>query len=193
MKYSNHILNTMTSSNGNIFRVTGPLCGEFTGDRWIPRTKASDAELWCFLWSEAGNLRRHQAHYDVIVMKVSVLKIMQCLNLVILIFIYIPAPHNDVIKWKHFPRYWLFVRGIHRSSVSGIHWSPVDSPRKGQWRGALMLSLICAWTNGWANNRDAGDLRWWFDTPLSAQPSQRAKPVGLTSMIFDVDMRVIAL
>ena len=41
----------MTSSNGNIFRVTGPLCGEFTGHRWIPRTKASDAELWYFLWS----------------------------------------------------------------------------------------------------------------------------------------------
>ena len=40
----------MTSSNGNIFRVTGHLCGEFTGLRWIPRTKASDAELWCFLW-----------------------------------------------------------------------------------------------------------------------------------------------
>ena len=69
----------MTSSNGNIFRVTGPLCGEFTGHRWIPRTKASDAELWCFLWSapringwvnnrEAGDLRRQRAHYDVIVM-----------------------------------------------------------------------------------------------------------------------------
>ena len=43
--------NMMTSSNGNIFRVTGHLCGEFTGPRWIPRTKASDAELWCFLWS----------------------------------------------------------------------------------------------------------------------------------------------
>ena len=41
----------MTSSNGNIFRVTGLLCGEFTGHRWIPRTKASDVELWCFLWS----------------------------------------------------------------------------------------------------------------------------------------------
>ena len=41
----------MTSSNGNIFRVTGHLCGEFTGPRWIPRTKASDAELLCFLWS----------------------------------------------------------------------------------------------------------------------------------------------
>ena len=41
----------MTSSNGNIFRITGPLCGKFTGHRWIPLTKASDAELWCFLWS----------------------------------------------------------------------------------------------------------------------------------------------
>ena len=41
----------MTSSNGTIFRVTGHLCGEFTGPRWIPSTKASDAELWCFLWS----------------------------------------------------------------------------------------------------------------------------------------------
>ena len=41
----------MTSSNGNNFRVTGHLCGEFTGPRWIPHTKASDAELWCLLWS----------------------------------------------------------------------------------------------------------------------------------------------
>ena len=41
----------MTSSNGDIFRVTGPLCGEFTGSRWIPHTEASDALLWCFLWS----------------------------------------------------------------------------------------------------------------------------------------------
>ena len=41
----------MTLSNGNIFRVTGYLCGEFTGYRWIPRTKGRDAELWCFLWS----------------------------------------------------------------------------------------------------------------------------------------------
>ena len=41
----------MTSSNGNIFRITGHLCGEFTGHRWIPRTKASDAELSCFIWS----------------------------------------------------------------------------------------------------------------------------------------------
>ena len=61
------------------------------------------------------------------------------------------AIHDDAIKWKHFPRYWPFVRGIHRS--------PVDSPHKGQWRGALMFSLIFVWINGWVNNREAGDLR----------------------------------
>ena len=59
--------------------------------------------------------------------------------------------HDDVIKWKHFPRYWPFVRGIHRS--------PVNSPHKGQWRGALMISLICVWIKGWENSREAGDLR----------------------------------
>ena len=59
--------------------------------------------------------------------------------------------HDDVIKWKHFPRNWPFVRGIHRS--------PVNSPHKGQWRGALMFSLICVWINDWVNNREAGDLR----------------------------------
>ena len=59
--------------------------------------------------------------------------------------------HDDVIKWKQFPRYWPFVRGIHRS--------PVNSPHKGQCRGALMFSLICARRNGWVNNREAGDLR----------------------------------
>ena len=38
----------MASWNGNIFRVPGHLCAEFTGHRWIPLRKASDAELWCF-------------------------------------------------------------------------------------------------------------------------------------------------
>ena len=70
--------NIMTWLNGNIFRVTGPLWGESTGHRWIPLTKASDAELWCFLWSgpeqtveqtnDMCNLRRHRVHYDVSVM-----------------------------------------------------------------------------------------------------------------------------
>ena len=54
-----------------------------------------------------------------------------------------------------FPCYWTFVKRIHQ-------W-PVDSPHKGQWRGALMFSLICGWTNGWANNRATGD---WDDVVL---------------------------
>ena len=49
--------------------------------------------------------------------------------------------HDDVIKWKHFPRHWPFVRGIPRQ--------PVNSPHKGQWHGALMFSLICTRINGW--------------------------------------------
>ena len=59
--------------------------------------------------------------------------------------------HDDVIKWKHLPRCWPFVRGIHRS--------PVNSPHKGQWRGGLMFSLICGRINDWVNNGEAGDLR----------------------------------
>ena len=59
--------------------------------------------------------------------------------------------HDDVIKWKHFPRYWPFVRGNHQPTI--------NSPHKGQWCGALMFSLISVWTNGWVNNREPGDMR----------------------------------
>ena len=91
----------MTSSNGNFFRVTGLLCGEFTGHQWIPSTKRpvtrkrfplddvitvesqhkgqwrgalmfSSICSWINGWvnnREAGDLRRHRAHNDVIVMK----------------------------------------------------------------------------------------------------------------------------
>ena len=49
---TDHMMNIiMTSSNGNVFRVTGHLCGELTCPRWITHTKASDADLSCFLWS----------------------------------------------------------------------------------------------------------------------------------------------
>ena len=105
--------------------------------------------------------------------------------------------HDDVIKWKHFPRYRPFVRGIHRS--------PVNSPHKGQWRrgGALMFSLICAWINGWVNNREAGDLRrhhahydvtvMWYDSagpPFTKKtasyrnrnPYHKPKTIGLANV-----------
>ena len=66
----------MMSSNGNVFHITGPLWGEFTGDRWIPLTKASDTELWWVFficawtngWAnnrDAGDLRCHNVYYNV--------------------------------------------------------------------------------------------------------------------------------
>ena len=61
--------------------------------------------------------------------------------------------HDDVIKWKLFPRYWPFVRGIHRS--------PANSPHKGQRRVTLMFSLICA-LNKRLSKQSWG---WWFETP----------------------------
>ena len=115
----------------------------------------------------------------------------------------ITTHHDDVIKWKHFPRSpvpgefptqrsvtrsfdvffdlrlnkrlskqswgWWFEtlsRPLwrHRNDAFGTpgaetiaHRPPVNSPHKGQWRGALMFSLICVWINGWVNNREAGD------------------------------------
>ena len=58
--------------------------------------------------------------------------------------------HDDVIKWKHFPRYWAFMWRINRS--------PVNSSRRPVTLN-FDVSLICAWTNGWVNSRGAGDLR----------------------------------
>ena len=90
--------------------------------------------------------------------------------------------HDDVIKWKHFPRYWPFVQGVHRSAV--------NSPHKGQWRRALLFSFICVWINGWVNNREAGDLRHYrahYDVTVMCKAnailfrpqSVEDRPVGL--------------
>ena len=157
------------------FRVTD-LCGEFTGNRWFPFTKAGGAELRCFLWSVPekrlskqsklrwfetqsrslwrhsndkfeccsmvasgrGNSRRPVISHHTVIWDLSA-RTRRHFN------------HDDVIKWKHFPRNWPFVRGIHRS--------PVNSPHKGQWHGALIFSLISTRINGWVNNGEAGDLR----------------------------------
>ena len=83
--------------------------------------------------------------------------------------------HDDVIKWKHFPRYWPFVRGIHQS--------PVNSTHKGWWRGTLMFSLICAWINGWVNNREETNIhelecalysfpKWFFKSNYDSNVKQ---------------------
>ena len=87
--------------------------------------------------------------------------------------------HDDVIKWKHFPRNWPFVRGIHRSTV--------NYPLKGQWRGALMFSLICVWINDWVNNREAGDLRRYrahFDVTVMLNSSLLNKSLHLHLLLY---------
>ena len=68
----------MTSSNGNIFRVTGHLCGEFTGPGEFPTQRPVTQSFDVFFdlngWvnnREAGDLRRYRAHYDVTVMWVT--------------------------------------------------------------------------------------------------------------------------
>ena len=100
----------MTSSNGNIFRVTGPLWGGGWG--W------AGCGVWWGVWGVWG-------------------------------------------VWGG--GVW-GVGGVGCGGVEGwgggeIHQSPVNSPHKEQWRGALKFYLICPWTKGWVNNHDAGDLR----------------------------------
>ena len=79
--------------------------------------------------------------------------------------------HDDVVNWKLFPRCWPFVREI--------HWSPVNSPYKGQWHGALMISSICTWINDWVNNGEAGDLgrhRTHYDVSVMGQMYRTSPP-----------------
>ena len=74
-------------------------------------------------------------------------RVLRCVKNISLEVFIIASFNEAVTKWKHFQRYWPFVR------------SPVYSPHKGQWRGALVFSLMCTWASGWVNIRDAGGLR----------------------------------
>ena len=73
------------------------------------------------------------------------------LNWACLVVIFMMTSSNGSIFHVTGPLCRPFVRGIHRSQV--------NSPKKGQWRGALIFSFICAWINARVNNREAGDLR----------------------------------
>ena len=80
-------------------------------------------------------------------------------------------PFDDVIMWWNqdavaimqenenvvFRSFCFASWGVDMAPVIPRH--PVNSPHKGQWRGALIFSLIYVWINGWVNNREAGDLR----------------------------------
>ena len=105
--------------------------------------------------------------------------------------------------WCHrmetFPCYWLFVQGIHRS--------PVNSPHKGQWRGALCFLWSAPWISGWVNNHEAGGLRRhhahydvivmpihlpkrlfavWHDGSLSSQAKEFATNVSKPCIIYRI-------
>ena len=84
--------------------------------------------------------------------------------------LYVLKEHNDNEKNTECSILFKYITNMMTSSngnifritgfyVRGIHRWPVNSPHKGQWRGALMFSLICIWINGWVINREAGDLR----------------------------------
>ena len=135
----------MTSSNGNIFRVTGHLYGP----RWVPRTNASDAELWCFficVWMngwvnnrKAGDFRRYRAHHDVIVMESVHFEIL-------LLFYWPPLQHLMMASWHGND----FCTKSTGSFVGFPHRRPV-----------MRIIDVCfaAKLNSWTNHRILGDWR----------------------------------
>ena len=99
-----------------------------------------------FICPICGNLYRKLSHMYMVLIDTDVMEVMWWT-----IRIY-HVIHDDVIKWQHFPRYWPFVLGIHRS--------PVISPHKRQWRGALMFFFYLR-----PNKRLSKQSRgWWFET-----------------------------
>ena len=126
----------MTSSSWNIFRVIGLLCEKFTDHRWLPRTKASDAELWCFLWSASERI----VQYNYVIMGAMASQISD-----------VSIVYSNVCSDQR----------KHQSSASlafvrGLHWWPVNSPHRGPvTRKMFPFDDVIMWPN----NSDAGDLR----------------------------------
>ena len=158
----------MMSSNGNIFRVTGHLCGEFTGPRWVPRTKASDNELWCFficVWindwvnnREAGDLRRYRSHYDVIVMDSKYFEGMTVyysgvkMGAMVSQITGVPIVHSTVffqaqIKNIKAPRHWPWWR-----ESTGHWWIPLI-------KASNMNNVFISWRHPLLN-RELKHLKW---------------------------------
>ena len=91
--------------------------------------------------------------------------------------------HDDVMKWKHFPRYWPLWR-----ESTGHRWI------QGQWRRALTFSLVCVWTNGWANNRYADYLRRHcahYDVTVMSPPRPEQNGSCFADHIGSIDSRTV--
>ena len=174
----------MTSSNGNIFRVTGPLCGELHQPRLWFITGGYLVKRW-FLPAAA----RARGQSNDLNREILASNHFHCSKEVIHAppvppvsrYIHIVYRHKNICEyqWSNFiynciSTFLHYARckdalidcsapgGERCESLTGvdeIHRSPVNYPHKGQWRGALMFSLICARINDWVNNREACDLR----------------------------------
>ena len=131
-------------------------------ERWIPAQRSSNAENISIWWRHHDIITMktclwplcQRGHVSIVIMLVEFVTLCEVMNcnkdfaimmmksqdsafeLSDFTLVGFLREYDDVIKWKHFPRYW--------PSVWGIHRSPVNSPHKGQWRGALGFSLICA-------------------------------------------------
>ena len=126
------------STKTSKIRVTGLCAGNSPVTDEFPAQRASSAEN-VSIWWRHHVLRHYTCHFGPVHQNI----------LQICIGVFSKASshrrhHDDVIKWKHFPGYWPFVRGIHRSPVVFLPKASDVEP--------LMFSLICAWTNGWTNN-----------------------------------------
>ena len=129
--------------------------------------RSPDINYWLLLLLILWNRPRHCIH--------SICKVSQRIACHLFIFWTTNSLQYELINWRikrintkalyHWPTALMITSSngntfrVTGPLVRGNHRSPVNSPHKGQWRGALMFSLICAWINGWVNNREAGDLR----------------------------------
>ena len=160
----------MTSSNGNIFHVTGLLCWEFSGHRWIsplqrPVTWSFDVLFdlhWTNRWAnngDAGDMRRHHTHYDVIVM-IAFGRVGGCVNctvfsdildnLTISFGIYISPSWRFHFFWWCFNLVWMVA--IHvlsemKTMLNSTKQSPPTSPFK---RQPMLLSDHWSSIHGYA-------------------------------------------
>ena len=128
----------MTSSDGHIFRVTGPLCGEFTA--WWRHQMKKFSALLAICAGNSSVPGEFPAQRPVT----------GSFN------VFFDLRLNKQLSKQSWG--WWFEM-LPRPLWGHCNGSPGNSPHKGQWRGALMFSLICAWINSWVNNHEAGDLR----------------------------------
>ena len=149
----------VTSWPGNAFRITdrvwgestaktGPLIISYMTHGFHTQTQWCEA-LAVFFAASPNKLLSKQSSCECFETEWHWCDCVKVGNIITTIYplpLWVNSVHDDVIKWKHFPRYWPFVREFHRS--------PVNSTHKGQWLGALMCSFICVLINGWANNRE---------------------------------------